>query len=58
MYKINIVGDVARQGCSESDNVGICIRTIGDTDGPKRVKDKINIIMLDKINKILILVSN
>lgn len=58
MYKINIVGDVARQGCSKSDNVGICTRTIGDTDGPKGVKDKINIIMLDKINKILILVSN
>ncbi len=57
----NIVGDVAELGYSEGDNTGMGAKigagTKGDADGPEEVEGKIDIWILDKANKIFILIS-
>ena len=49
--------DTTGLGCSKRDNAGTDTRTIGDIDGPKKAKSKVDIIMLNMTNKTLILVS-
>ena len=51
------MGDAARPGCIEGDDAGTGVGTMSDTHRPERTEDKIDIIMLDKTNKIAIHVS-
>lgn len=54
------MGDTVGLDCSKRDGTRTCARTMGNADGPDKpeeTKNKINITILDKINKILILVS-
>ncbi len=57
----NAVGDAVGPGYSTNDSAWIGAGTgaeiRGDADGPERAESKIDIIMLDKTNKIPILIS-
>lgn len=57
----NVIGHAARPGCSKGDSIGTNTKTgskiRGDVDGPEGAKSKVDIITLDKANKIAILVS-
>lgn len=45
------MGGVAKPSYSKKDSTRIGIRIISDVDRPEGAKNKVNIIMLDKINK-------
>lgn len=57
----NIIDDIAGPDYSMGDNgeigAGIGAGARSDMDGPNRAEGKVDIITLDKTNKILILVS-
>ena len=57
MYKASAIGDIAGPGCNERDGTRINARTINNADGLEGAEGKVDITTLDKINKILILVS-
>lgn len=57
MYKTSAVGDTARPSYSQGDNIRIVDGTMGNANRLEVVENKIDIITLDKINKISILVS-
>ena len=51
------MGDAAGPGYSEGNGVGTGVKTMGDTDGSKGAKSKVDITTPDKTNKTPILVS-
>lgn len=61
MCKANAMSDEAGLGYSEADNAGTGTWTTGigtiDDNRPQKAESKINIILLDKTNKISILIS-
>ena len=57
MCKASAVDDAAGPNYSERDSIVTNTRTIDNTDRSEGVKNKVDIIMPDKTNKTLILVS-
>ena len=57
MYEASAMSNAARPGYSERDNAGTNAKIMSDADGPEGAKGKVDITMLDKTNKIFILVS-
>lgn len=56
LYKFSAVDNTTEPDCNEVDNINISIRTI-DNDRPEGLEGKVYITILDKTNKIPILIS-
>ena len=57
MYKANAINDATERDWNKEDNASTSTKTINNADRPEKVEGKVDIIILDKTNKTLILVS-
>ena len=57
MYKASAEGNAAKQSCSKRNGVEINAKTIGRVNRLEEVKGKIDITILNKANKTVILIS-